>query len=126
MLSVSRYNIRYGRVTADDTQVENAARVADIHDRIIGFTDGETSYSSRLLFLLLSDRLKSCSVIIMYIHTHVHMIAAEIHSNQQLNRESLLSVLMKEVVEFNEIVNDLDLNFVRQTFQMLLFLLQSS
>ncbi|XP_014668808.1 PREDICTED: ATP-binding cassette sub-family B member 6, mitochondrial-like [Priapulus caudatus] len=34
------YNIRYGRVTADDQQVEKAARAAEIHDRIDSFPDG--------------------------------------------------------------------------------------
>jgi len=36
----ARYNIRYGRSTAADEEVENAARVADIHDRILSFPDG--------------------------------------------------------------------------------------
>ncbi|KAI0233623.1 ATP-binding cassette sub-family B member 6, mitochondrial [Lamellibrachia satsuma] len=35
-----RYNIRYGRVTANDDEVEDAARAADIHDRIMSFTNG--------------------------------------------------------------------------------------
>ncbi|KAK7109557.1 ATP-binding cassette sub-family B member 6-like [Littorina saxatilis] len=32
-----RYNIRYGRVTATDQEVEEAARFAEIHDRILTF-----------------------------------------------------------------------------------------
>ncbi|KAL8615692.1 hypothetical protein ACOMHN_007445 [Nucella lapillus] len=32
-----RYNIRYGRVTASDSEVEEAARFAEIHDRILTF-----------------------------------------------------------------------------------------
>ena len=32
-----RYNIRYGRVTASDSEVEDAARFAEIHDRILTF-----------------------------------------------------------------------------------------
>ncbi|XP_076463743.1 ATP-binding cassette sub-family B member 6-like [Babylonia areolata] len=32
-----RYNIRYGRVTASDSDVEDAARFAEIHDRILTF-----------------------------------------------------------------------------------------
>ena len=36
-----RYNIRYGRVTAFEEEVEDAARAADIHDRIMSFTDGQ-------------------------------------------------------------------------------------
>ena len=32
-----RYNIRYGRVTASDDQVERAADAADIHARILTF-----------------------------------------------------------------------------------------
>ena len=35
------YNIRYGRVTASDKEVEEAAEAADIHQRIMSFTDGK-------------------------------------------------------------------------------------
>uniref|UniRef100_A0A672LQ53 ATP-binding cassette sub-family B member 6 n=1 Tax=Sinocyclocheilus grahami TaxID=75366 RepID=A0A672LQ53_SINGR len=35
-----RDNIRYGRVTATDQEVEEAATAADIHDKIITFPDG--------------------------------------------------------------------------------------
>ncbi|XP_077870549.1 ATP-binding cassette sub-family B member 6-like [Saccoglossus kowalevskii] len=35
-----RTNIRFGRVDADDIEVENAAQAADIHQRIIQFPDG--------------------------------------------------------------------------------------
>nr|XP_032813025.1 ATP-binding cassette sub-family B member 6, mitochondrial [Petromyzon marinus]XP_032813026.1 ATP-binding cassette sub-family B member 6, mitochondrial [Petromyzon marinus] len=35
-----RNNIRYGRVTASDEEVEEAARAADIHDRILSFPEG--------------------------------------------------------------------------------------
>ena len=35
------YNIRYGRVTASDEEVEDAARAADIHDRILTFPESE-------------------------------------------------------------------------------------
>ncbi|XP_055350507.1 ATP-binding cassette sub-family B member 6-like isoform X2 [Paramacrobiotus metropolitanus] len=34
-----RYNIRYGRNTAEDEEVEEAARAAEIHDRILSFPD---------------------------------------------------------------------------------------
>ncbi|CAF4374453.1 unnamed protein product, partial [Rotaria sp. Silwood2] len=34
------YNIRYGRVTATDREVENAARTAEMHDRIHTFPEG--------------------------------------------------------------------------------------
>uniref|UniRef100_A0A8C6Z572 ATP-binding cassette sub-family B member 6 n=1 Tax=Nothoprocta perdicaria TaxID=30464 RepID=A0A8C6Z572_NOTPE len=33
-------NIRYGRVSATDEEVQEAARAADIHDRILSFPDG--------------------------------------------------------------------------------------
>ncbi|KAK2158020.1 hypothetical protein NP493_1828g00001 [Ridgeia piscesae] len=47
-----RYNIRYGRVAASDEEVEDAARAADIHDRIVTFTDGyETMVGERGLKL---------------------------------------------------------------------------
>ncbi|XP_051870229.1 ATP-binding cassette sub-family B member 6-like isoform X2 [Pristis pectinata] len=35
-----RNNIRYGRVTASDEEVEEASRAADIHERIITFPEG--------------------------------------------------------------------------------------
>ena len=34
-----RYNIRYGRMAASDQEVEEAARMADIHTAIMGFPD---------------------------------------------------------------------------------------
>ncbi|CAB3998707.1 ATP-binding cassette sub-family B member 6, mitochondrial [Paramuricea clavata] len=34
-----RYNIRYGRVEATDEEVEDAASAADIHERILSFTN---------------------------------------------------------------------------------------
>lgn len=34
-----RYNIRYGRVTASDDEVEDAAKAADIHGQILSFPD---------------------------------------------------------------------------------------
>lgn len=34
-------NIRYGRILATDQEVQEAARAADIHDRILSFPDGE-------------------------------------------------------------------------------------
>ncbi len=35
------YNIRYGRPTASEEEVFEAARAAQIHDRIMGFPDGK-------------------------------------------------------------------------------------
>uniref|UniRef100_A0A3Q2PYW5 ATP-binding cassette sub-family B member 6 n=1 Tax=Fundulus heteroclitus TaxID=8078 RepID=A0A3Q2PYW5_FUNHE len=35
-----RENIRYGRITASDQEVEEAAIAADIHDKIMGFPEG--------------------------------------------------------------------------------------
>ncbi|KAL7749629.1 ATP-binding cassette-type vacuolar membrane transporter Hmt1 [Sorochytrium milnesiophthora] len=35
-----RYNMRYGKVTATDSQVESAAKAAQIHNKIMGFPDG--------------------------------------------------------------------------------------
>ncbi|XP_073722339.1 ATP-binding cassette sub-family B member 6 [Misgurnus anguillicaudatus] len=47
-----RNNIRYGRVTASDQEVEEAAIAADIHDKIITFPDGyETQVGERGLKL---------------------------------------------------------------------------
>ena len=36
-----KYNIRYGKHTATDEQVEEAAKAADIHDKIVTLPDGE-------------------------------------------------------------------------------------
>lgn len=33
-------NIRYGRITASDREVEEAAIAADIHEKIVAFPDG--------------------------------------------------------------------------------------
>lgn len=33
-------NIRYGRISASDEEVEEAAMAADIHDKIMSFPDG--------------------------------------------------------------------------------------
>lgn len=35
-----RFNIQYGRITASETEVEEAAAAADIHDRILTFPNG--------------------------------------------------------------------------------------
>ena len=35
-----RYNIRYGRLEASDEEVEEAAKAADIHQRILSFPNG--------------------------------------------------------------------------------------
>ena len=40
-----RYNIRYGRIGAADDEVDEAARAADIHDRIMNFPD---KYSTKV------------------------------------------------------------------------------
>lgn len=37
--ALCRYNIRYGRVTASDEEVEEAAKAAEIHTRILTFPD---------------------------------------------------------------------------------------
>jgi ABC-type multidrug transport system fused ATPase/permease subunit len=34
-------NIRYARITASDEEVFEACKAACIHDKIVGFTDGE-------------------------------------------------------------------------------------
>jgi ATP-binding cassette, subfamily B (MDR/TAP), member 6 len=47
-----RYNILYGRVNATDEEIFEAARAADIHDRILSFPDGyETVVGERGLKL---------------------------------------------------------------------------
>lgn len=36
-----RENIRYGRISASDQEVDDAAIAADIHDKILSFADGK-------------------------------------------------------------------------------------
>jgi ABC-type transport system involved in Fe-S cluster assembly fused permease/ATPase subunit len=43
MVFFCRYNVRYGRVSAPDDEVMEAARVADIHERILSFPEGRAS-----------------------------------------------------------------------------------
>ena len=40
-------NIRYGRVTAGDREVEAAAQAAGIHDAILAFPEGEVFLSTQ-------------------------------------------------------------------------------
>lgn len=51
-----RENIRYGRISASDQEVEEAALAADIHDKIMTFPEGEaeihhTEFSFCICFL---------------------------------------------------------------------------
>lgn len=49
-----RENIRYGRISASDQEVEEAAVAADIHDRILSLPDGREAllYCFFFFFLL--------------------------------------------------------------------------
>ena len=38
-----RYNIRYGRIGAADSDVEDAASAADMHSRILTFPNGKNT-----------------------------------------------------------------------------------
>ena len=40
-----RYNIRYGRIGAADSDVEDAASAADMHSRILTFPNGKNTWS---------------------------------------------------------------------------------
>lgn len=40
LMSRFRYNIKYGRLTADDSDVTAAARSAEIHTKIVAFPQG--------------------------------------------------------------------------------------
>ena len=48
-----RYNVRYGRVTASDQEVEEATDAADVHTRILTFPSSKLS--NPLSWKLLSD-----------------------------------------------------------------------
>jgi len=37
-----RYNIRYGRCDATDEEVEEAAKLAQVHDKIMAMPDGKS------------------------------------------------------------------------------------
>jgi hypothetical protein len=50
----NRSNIQYGRVDASDEEVYEAARAADIHDRILGFPDGYET-GKQFSFSIVSD-----------------------------------------------------------------------
>ena len=46
-----RYNIRYGRIGAADSDVEEAASAADMHSRILTFPNGKnTCYKAGNVF----------------------------------------------------------------------------
>ena len=51
-----RYNVRYGRVTASDQEVEEATDAADVHTRILTFPSSKSS--NPLTRKLLSDLIK--------------------------------------------------------------------
>lgn len=56
-------NIRYGRVTAGDDEVESAAKAAGIHDAIMGFPEGELPWPGSALLLSLTSVLSlSCLI----------------------------------------------------------------
>ncbi|KAH8929635.1 P-loop containing nucleoside triphosphate hydrolase protein [Atractiella rhizophila] len=38
-----RYNIRYGNPTADEDRIISAAKAAQIHDRVLSFSDGHST-----------------------------------------------------------------------------------
>ena len=54
-----RYNIRYGRISAQDEEVTEAAKAADIHDRILTFPDRE---------YIMAYHLYKVSKILLHIH----------------------------------------------------------
>ncbi len=43
------YNVAYGRVGASEQEVEDAAKAADIHDRILAFPDSKPKCALKLL-----------------------------------------------------------------------------
>ena len=55
-----RYNIRYGRVDAGDEEVEEAAKAADIHEKIQTFTErmfSDTQFIRFIVFALACSSL---------------------------------------------------------------------
>lgn len=47
-------NIRYGRISASDQEVEEAAIAADIHSKIMTFPEGNVKLKSSVLFSIVS------------------------------------------------------------------------
>ena len=50
----ARYNIKYGNMDATDSEVEEAAVLADIHDTILSFPD-KVAVNTHWFFLLLGS-----------------------------------------------------------------------
>lgn len=47
-----RENIRYGRISATDQELEEAALAADIHHKILSLPDGESLHHRRIRIVL--------------------------------------------------------------------------
>ncbi|XP_022787340.1 ATP-binding cassette sub-family B member 6, mitochondrial-like [Stylophora pistillata] len=56
-----RFNIRYGRITASETEVEEAAAAADMHDRILTFPNGYQTVVGERGLKLKRRRETACS-----------------------------------------------------------------
>lgn len=53
--ALRRYNIRYGRVDASDDEVQDAAIAADIHERILSFTNRKLIFVQRCFLFFLNS-----------------------------------------------------------------------
>merc|ERR1719219_2874654 len=82
-----RYNIQYGRMEASEQEVEEAARMADIHDTITAFTDGyETVVGERGLKLSGGEKQR-VAIARMLLRNPVIMLYDEATSSLDTNTE---------------------------------------
>ena len=82
-----RYNIQYGRMEASDQEVEEAARMADIHDTITAFPDGyETVVGERGLKLSGGEKQR-VAIARMLLRKPVIMLYDEATSSLDTNTE---------------------------------------
>ena len=82
-----RYNIQYGRMEASEQEVEEAARMADIHDTITAFPDGyETVVGERGLKLSGGEKQR-VAIARMLLRRPVIMLYDEATSSLDTNTE---------------------------------------
>lgn len=66
------YNIQYGDVCADDSQIKRAAKASQIHNKILSFPDGyDTKVGERGLRLSGGEKVKKITVLQAFVCTHV-------------------------------------------------------
>ena len=79
-----RYNVRYGRMSASDAEVEEAARLADIHEAVLGFPDQyDTVVGERGLKLSGGERQRvAIARALVRSNVIAHRLSTIVHSDQ--------------------------------------------